>query len=333
MIRVALLGAGRMGLTHLRTLRALPDVRLVVVADANPDAAERGRAVGGAERATTDIAAAIRAPDVDAVIIVTPTDTHALLIEQAARTGKAIWCEKPIALTLAETERVVRTLEVTRVPFQIGFMRRFDPGYAAAKRKIDSGALGSIETFRALSRDTYLPKPEFLANSGGTFLDMAIHDFDLARFLVGEVWEVHAWGAVLVDEAFRAVGDVDTAITLLRFESGALGVVETARRSAWGYDIRTEVAGALGKVVVEAAQKTPMIFSRQFGFEGDHYESFPDRFEAAYRLQFEAFFDALRTGRPPQPSYEDALRTLRLALAARQSWREGRPVRVADASG
>lgn len=328
MIRVAVLGAGRMGLTHLRTLRAIPGVHVAVVADPDPHAAERGREIGGAARATTDVVGAIRAPDVDAVIIVTPTDTHAPLIEQAARAGKAIWCEKPIALTLAETERVVRLLDASRVPFQIGFMRRFDPGYAAAKRKIESGALGAIETFRALSRDTYLPKPEFLASSGGSFLDMAIHDFDLARFLVGEVREVQAWGAVLIDEAFRAAGDVDTAVTLLRFESGALGVVETARRSAWGYDIRTEVAGALGKVVVEAAQKTPMLFSRQFGFEGDHYESFPDRFEAAYRLQFEAFFAALSAGHPSQPGAEEALRTLRLALAARQSWQEGRAVPV-----
>ncbi|MDW8352441.1 MAG: inositol 2-dehydrogenase [Anaerolineae bacterium] len=330
MIGVAFIGVGRMGLTHLRNLAAIPDVRVVVVADAKRETAEQGRAIARAERATDDVEGAITDPAVDAVVIVTPTATHAHLIEIAANAGKAIWCEKPIALDLDETQRIVALVSEKNVPMQIGFMRRFDPGYRAARQKIESGELGRIETFRALSRDTYPPALKFLKSSGGIFLDMAVHDFDLARYLVGEVEEVEAWGAVLIDERFREADDVDTAVTLLRFADGALGVVETARRSAWGYDIRTEVAGALGKVVVEASQKTPMTFSRRFGYEADHFESFPDRFEAAYRLELEAFFDALRTRRPPSPGPNDALETQRLALAAARSWRERRPVRVAE---
>jgi myo-inositol 2-dehydrogenase/D-chiro-inositol 1-dehydrogenase len=331
-IRVAFIGVGRMGTTHLCNLGGIPGVRVAVVADPSIEAAERGKALSHAVRATTDIEAALTTPDVDAVVIVTPTSTHARLIEVAARAGKVVWCEKPIALNLAETQRVVEVVRATGVPVQIGFMRRFDPGYNAAKRRIDAGEVGRIETFRALSRDTYPPPLEFLKTSGGLFLDMAVHDFDLARFLVGEVDEVQAWGGVLIDDHFAQADDADTAMTLLRFENGALGVIETSRRSEWGYDIRTEVAGSEGKVVVEAGQKTPLLFSRSFGYEGDHFENFPDRFEAAYRLELEAFFAALREGRTPEPGPDEALKTLQLALAATKSWREGRPVKVATLS-
>ena len=328
-IGVAVLGAGRMGMTHIRTLTGIPGVRVAVVADPDPVAAERGRAAGRAARAVADPTEAIMDPSVRAVVIVTPTSTHASLIERAVRAGRAVWSEKPIALTIAETLPVVDLVRATGVPVQLGFMRRFDPGYASARRRIADGTLGRIETFRALSRDTYPPSIEFIRTSGGLFLDMAVHDLDLARFLVGEVEEVHAWGGVF-DERFSAAGDIDTAVTTLRFANGALGVVETARHSGWGYDIRTEVAGSLGKVVVEAPQKTPVLYSRDFGFEGDHFENFPDRFETAFRLELQGFIAALRDGTPPSPGPDDALETLRLALAATRSWREGRPVRVAE---
>jgi inositol 2-dehydrogenase len=329
-IGVAFLGVGRMGLSHLKTLAGIRNARVVVVADPDISAARNGQKVSLADRATTDALDAIADPDVEAVVIVTPTSTHATLIEAALRAGKAIWSEKPIALSLAETDRVVRVWRETGLPVQLGFMRRFDPGYVRAKELIDAGELGRIEQFRSASRDTYPPPVSFIKNSGGSFLDMCVHDYDLARFLVGEIEEVSAWGSNLIDERFAEGGDIDTAVTMLRFESGALGVVEMSRRSAWGYDIRTEVAGADGKVVVEAHQKTNATFSRRFGFEGDHYESFPDRFADAYRIELEAFFAALGEGRTPEPGPEEALATLRVAVAARQSWQEGRPVRVAD---
>jgi myo-inositol 2-dehydrogenase/D-chiro-inositol 1-dehydrogenase len=161
---------------------------------------------------------------------------------------------------------------------------------------------------------------------------MAVHDFDLARFLVGEVQEVQAWGTVLIDERFSQADDVDTAVTLLRFANGALGVIETSRRSNWGYDIRTEVAGATGKVIVESPRKTPVLFAKNFGSSFDHFENFPDRFEQAYRLELESFFQALRKGESPSPGPQDALETLRLALAAKKSWREGRSVKISEIS-
>ena len=319
-----------MGVTHLRNLTGLSGVRVVAVADPNGEAAERGKVLASAEIALTDIEKAISHPGVDAVVIVTPTETHARLIEIAVEAGKAVFSEKPIALDLAETSRVVRLAQEKGASVQIGFMRRFDPGYSTAKAKIAAGELGKLETFRALSRDTYPPSLNFLLSSGGLFLDMAVHDLDLARFLVGEVDEVQAWGSVLIDERFAQASDADTAVTLLRFKNGVLGVTETSRRSNWGYDIRTEVAGSIGKVVIEAPQKTPLLFARDFASSYDHFENFPERFDKAYRLQLESFFRDLQAGRKPSPGPEDALETLRLAIAVTKSWREGRPVKVSE---
>lgn len=319
-----------MGETHLRNLVGLSGVRVVAIADPNGEAAERGRVISNAEVALTDIEKAITYPGVDAVVIITPTETHARLIELSVNAGKAVFSEKPIALDLAETSRVVSLALEKGAPVQIGFMRRFDPGYAKAKARIAAGELGKLETFRALSRDTYPPSLNFLKSSGGLFLDMAVHDLDLARFLVGEVEEVQAWGAVLIDERFSQASDADTAVTLLRFKNGVLGVTETSRRSNWGYDIRTEVAGSIGKVVIEAPQKTPLLFAREFSSTFDHFENFPDRFEKAYQLQLQSFFKDLQTGNKPSPGPEDALETLRLAIAVTKSWRESRPVKISE---
>ena len=332
-IGVAVLGAGRMGRVHLGNIAAIPNARVIVVADPDPEAAEKGRVLGRGARSSTDPAAAIHDPDVEAVVIVTPTSTHATLIEAALRAGKAVWTEKPIGEDLATTAAIVDLWRDTGLPLQVGFMRRFDPGYERAKRLIDSGELGRIEQFRASSRDTFPPPLEFLRTSGGSFLDMAVHDFDLGRFLVGEVAEIHAWADVLFDEVFARADDWDTSVAMLRFRNGALGVVETSRHSAWGYDIRTEVAGAAGKVVIDATQRTPATHFRGLASETDRHETFVDRFEVAYRRELEAFFADLGAGRMPAPGPVDALETLRLAVAATVSWRERRPILLDDIDG
>ena len=199
-IHVAVLGAGRMGQTHIRNLAGIGGVTVVAVADPDPDAAEAGRGLASAEKAFSDPRDAIADPAVDAVVIVTPTSTHADLIEAAVSAGKAAWSEKPIALDLVETARVVEVIQRSGQPVQLGFMRRFDPGYVAAKARIENGELGRIELFRALSRDTYPPSVDFLRHSGGVFLDMAVHDFDMARFIAGsEVEEIYVKGGVMVD--------------------------------------------------------------------------------------------------------------------------------------
>jgi myo-inositol 2-dehydrogenase/D-chiro-inositol 1-dehydrogenase len=327
---VAFLGAGRMGSIHLRNLISLPGVHVRAVADARLQAAQTGAAIAWAERASDDLDATLRSSDVDVVLIATPTNTHAELIIKCVRAGKPVWCEKPVGLTLEETRRVVDAVESAGVPAMIGFMRRFDPGYAAAKRAIEAGEVGRVERFRAISCDFSPPPLAFIRTSGGIFVDMLIHDFDLARYLVGEVEEVSAWGSVLIDPGYADAGDVDTAVAMLRFVNGALGVLEGSRRTTWGYDIRTEIAGSRARLVIEASQKTPVLTSRSLGYAGDHYESFPDRFDAAYRAELDYFFTCLRAGVAPAPSMRDALESLRVALAATKSLKEGRPVKLGE---
>jgi myo-inositol 2-dehydrogenase/D-chiro-inositol 1-dehydrogenase len=327
---IAFLGVGRMGTTHLRNLAAISGVNVGVVADRDIAAAQHGQALARAERATDDIAGAIRAADVDAVLIATSTGSHADLIEQCVRAGKPVWCEKPVALTLEDTRRVAQIAEASGVPVMIGFMRRFDPGYAAAQRKISAGEIGRVERFRALSCDFTPPPLGFIKTSGGIFVDMLVHDFDMARFLVGEIEEVSAWGGALIDPGYVDAGDVDTAVAMLRFAGGALGVLEGARRTTWGYDIRTEIAGSQAKLVIEAPRMTPLLDYRDLGYGGDQYPNFPERFGAAYRAELEHFFACLRAGSAPAPGARDALESLRVALAATKSLKEGRPVRVEE---
>jgi myo-inositol 2-dehydrogenase/D-chiro-inositol 1-dehydrogenase len=332
-IGVAVLGAGRMGRTHVRNLANVPNANVVVVADPVAAVAEAGRDLAQARRASADPMEAIHDPDVEVVVIVTPTNTHAALIDAALRAGKAVWTEKPIAQELSDTRRIVELWRETGLPVQVGFMRRFDPGYARAKELVASGDLGRIEQFHAYSRDTFPPPLEFLLNAGGSFLDMSVHDLDLARFLVGEVEEVHAWASVLYDDRFAKADDWDTSVAMLKFRNGALGVVETARHSEWGYDIRAEVMGSAGKVSVDAGQRTPATFARRNGFEGDLIVEFAERFEVAFRREIEAFFTDLAAGRTPGPGPDDAYETLRLAVACTRSWKEGRPVRLDEVTG
>jgi len=330
-LKVALLGAGRMGQVHAELLASIPEVQVVAVADPVRENAERGAFLARAERIYLDPTKALEDPGVEAVVIATPTPTHAPLIRTAAERGKAIFSEKPVALDLASTEEALRAVEASGVPFQIGFQRRFDPGYSEARRLLEEGALGQVEQFRAVGRDPAPPPLDYLRVSGGMVLDMSIHDLDLARFLVGEVEEVVAWGTVLVDPRIGEIGDWDTVTILLRFANGALGVVENSRRAVYGYDIRTEVFGAGGKLVVEALPKTPLYrFGPSEEVRMDHYHFFTDRFREAYRRELQAFARGVLSGTPLSPGPREALESLRLALAATRSLREGRPVKVRE---
>ena len=228
---VALLGAGRIGTEHARNLAGIPQARVVAVADPNLEAAESAKILARGERVYADPKDAIADDEVEVVIVCTPTPTHAPLTELAARAGKAVFCEKPIALELPETLRVMALVDETGIPFQIGFQRRYDVAFAEAKRRITAGALGQLEQFRAVGRDPAPPPLEYLKISGGIFCDQAIHDIDIARFLVGEVAEVSVWGASRVDPRIGEMGDADTVTSLLRFENGALGVIENSRRA------------------------------------------------------------------------------------------------------
>jgi myo-inositol 2-dehydrogenase / D-chiro-inositol 1-dehydrogenase len=331
---VALLGCGRMGIEHAKTLLGIANAQVVAVADPFLEARERAKHLTKAKLEFANPEDAIHAPGVDAVLIVTPTPTHAPLIESAAKAGKAIFCEKPVALDLQRTKAALAVVEAAGVPFQIGFNRRFDPPFAAAKHKIQNGELGEIRQFRAVGRDPAPPSLEYLAASGGQFIDQAIHDLDIARFLVGEVEEVLVWGTAHNPE-IAALGDSDTITTLLRFVGGAIGVIENSRTSSYGYDVTTEIFGTGGKLVLDATPKTPLWQygqnpSGQGVLSADHYHFFMDRFVAAYKLELEAFFASLEQGSLPAPSAFDALESLRLGLAATRSYREKRAVRLSE---
>lgn len=323
---VALLGAGRIGTEHARNLAGIPQARVIAVADPNLIAAEAAKVLARGERVYANPADAIADADVQVVIICTPTPTHAPLTELAAKAGKAVFCEKPIALELPETLRVMALVDETGIPFQIGFQRRYDVAFAEAKRRIESGALGQLEQFRAVGRDPAPPPLEYLKISGGIFCDQAIHDIDIARFLVGEVTEVSVWGASRVDPRIGEMGDADTVTSLLRFENGALGVIENSRRAVYGYDVRSEVFGSGGKLVIDATPKTPLWQFGENGITSDHYYFFMDRFIDAYRLELQAFFAALEAGTKPTPGTKDAVESLRIALAMTRSLIERRPV-------
>jgi len=252
------------------------------------------------------------------------------LIEASARAGKAVFCEKPVSLALDRTAKALQVVAEAGVAFQIGFQRRFDTGYAEAKRRIETGAIGRLDQFRAVGRDPGPPPKDYLARSGGLFIDQAIHDFDLARFLIGEVDEVQAWGTERFSSDAAELGDIDTATTFLRFKHGALGVVENSRRAVFGCDIVTEVFGEKGKLIVHAEPKTPLRHYRDSGCEIDHFQFFVDRFGPAFRAELEHFFACFAEQKSPSPGPADALESLRIAVAATKSWKERRPVKGAE---
>lgn len=332
----AVIGAGRIGQLHARHIAGSVDgARLVAVMDANLEAAER--ASFGVAYATTELERVMADNKVDAVLIASPTSLHAEQLLAAAGAGKAIFCEKPVALDLGETVTAMQAVEEARLPFQIGFNRRFDPGYAELARAVRAGELGRAEMFRSQSSDPAPPPREYAATSGGIYLDTVIHDIDTARFVVGEVETVSALGRVMVDPYLAEVGDVDTSILTLQFASqdgapAAIGVLQNTRRTVYGYDLRVEVHCEKGKLVTEAERATNVWRYDKEGIRGDYVYYFIERFRAAYRLEVQSFVDAVREGRKPSPGTRDAVESLRVAVAATKSLRSGEPVRVADIS-
>jgi myo-inositol 2-dehydrogenase / D-chiro-inositol 1-dehydrogenase len=321
---VALLGAGRLGAAHARTLASLPEVHLAVVADPAPAARELGRRYGA--RAVADPLEAIADREVEAVVIVTPTGMHAGQIEAAAQARKAIFCEKPIALEVASTEHALAVVKECGVPLQIGFQRRYDTGFADARQRIAAGEVGRLHLLRSVSYDPYPPPPHYIPTCGGQFVDMTIHDLDVARFLTGsEAAEVSAIGATLGPEAeaFRAVNDWDTTVLSMRFTSGALGSIVNSRQSGYGYDIHTEVLGDHGALKVGYERHTPITRYDRTGAHYDYVPYFPERFAQAYAAELQAFVESVRAGKPVTPSGQDGLMALRIALAATESARCG----------
>jgi len=328
-LRFGLLGAGRIGRVHAKAIAGAAGAKLAAVADAVPEAAKAIAASYATE--VRSVEAIMSAKDVDAVLITTPTDLHAQMIEQAARAGKAIFCEKPIDLS---AERVRRCLEVTRAekaPLMVGFNRRFDPNFMEARARIDAGAVGEVEMVSIVSRDPGPPPLAYVARSGGMFRDMTIHDFDMAAFLLGEdPVTVFAAASNLVDPAIGAAGDVDSASLVLTTKSGKIAQISNSRRATYGYDQRIEVHGSKGLVSAENVRATTVEVANADGYRRDPLLNFfMTRYTQAYANEIAAFVEALEAGRPMRPSGEDGLKALLMAEAAVKSLQERRQVEIA----
>ena len=328
MVRFGVLGAGRIGKVHARTLADSHRASVAYVADAMPEAASALAQSVGARVASVDEVIAAR--DVDAILIATPTDTHADLIEKAARAGKAILCEKPVSLSVERIEQCLAVVEKAGVPLLIGFNRRFDPNFASLQHRLAGGEIGDVEMVTIISRDPAPPPVSYIERSGGLYRDMMIHDFDMARFLLGEEpVVVHALGSVLTDPAIKPTGDVDTAAVQMRTASGKLAIITNSRRAAYGYDQRIEVHGAKGMLRAGNVHMSTVERADAGGFTADVIQNFfIDRYQAAYAAEINAFLDAIEKGSKPRPSGHDGLMAQKLAEAATESQKTGQAVRV-----
>lgn len=328
-LRVALIGAGRMARTHAPVLASLAEVRVTRVHDPDRTAAAALAAPFGAA-VDAELEPCLEAADVDAVLITTPTATHAELVARAAAAGRHVFVEKPVAHDLAAADRVVTAVARAGTLCQVGFQRRYDPAYVEARRRIEAGELGRLEGFRAVSRDPHPPVTEFLRTSGGLMVDLGIHDLDSARFLVGEVEEVRAYGAVQAVPELARWGLHDAAVAILRFEDGALGTLELGLRTAWGHEVRAEVLGERGRLVLEQDARLPLAHYDAGGRRVDRPRGFGERFREAYAEEIRAFARAVAAGGPVAPDAADARASLRLALAAQRALESGEAVRVRD---
>ena len=327
MVKFGLLGAGRIGKVHARTIANSGRASVAYVADAISEAATALAGEVGAKPASIED---ILASDVDAVLIATPTDTHADLIEQAARAGKAILCEKPVSLSVERITACLPVVEAAGVPLMIGFNRRFDPNFSTLQQRLRQGEIGDVEIVTIISRDPAPPPVSYIARSGGLYRDMMIHDFDMARFLLGEEpVVVHALGGALVDKAIGEAGDVDTAAVQMQTASGKIAVITNSRRAAYGYDQRIEVHGSKGMLRAGNVHMTTLERADAAGFTADVIQNFfIDRYVEAYAREVLSFIDAVEQGTAPTPSGHDGLMAQRLAEAATTSSQTGQPVRL-----
>ena len=326
-MRFGVIGAGRIGKIHAGNIAKRGDCAVALVADADAGAASALAAATGAKVGSVEEILAAR--DVDAVAICSPTDTHADLIERAAKAGKAIFCEKPVDLSAARVRACLEVVKSTGAKLMIGFNRRFDPNMADLQRRIAAGAIGAVELVQITSRDPAPPPVAYIERSGGLFRDMMIHDFDMARFVLGEdPVSVSAFGAALVNPAIGKAGDVDTAVVILQTRSGKVAEISNSRRAVYGYDQRVEAHGAKGMLAVGNVRETTVEHAGAHGYTADvALNFFLERYDAAYRRELDAFVSAVKAGTDPNPSGQDGLQALLLADAAYKSWTTGQTVK------
>lgn len=332
-LHVGVIGAGRIGQVHAKHLaHHIPNAKLQIVADIDEQAAQACADEFDVPRSLQDYRVLLDEPAIDAIVICSSTDTHTQIIEEAAAAGKHIFCEKPIAFTLAEIDRARAAVERAGVKFQVGFNRRFDPSFRRVREAVERGEIGEPHLLHLISRDPAPPPLDYIRSSGGLFFDMTIHDFDMARFLVAsEVDEVYTAAAVRVDPAIGKVGDLDTAVITLQFENGVIGTIDNSREAIYGYDQRAEVFGSGGRVQSKNQFPNSVVMSN-----GQHVRRdlplnfFMERYVESYRVEMQEFVDAVLDDRPVPVGGEDGRISVVMSVAARKSYDENRPVQLAE---
>jgi len=334
-VTVGVIGAGRFGKLHAQHLTwRIPEAKVLAISDIVLEAAQQCATALNIPKAAEDYREIFDNPDVTAVIICSSTDTHAQMIEEAAVAGKHIFCEKPLHLDLARIDQALAAVEKAGIKLQIGFNRRFDPNFRRLHDLVREGAIGQPHLLHIISRDPAPPPIAYIKVSGGIFLDMTIHDFDMARYLIGsEVEEIYVAGAVMVDPAIGEAGDIDTAVITLRFENGVIGTIDNSRKAVYGYDQRVEVFGSAGRIQAANNYPNTVLVSDARRVHRDlPLNFFMDRYIESYIAEMRAFITCVREDKAPPVTGLDGRVPVVMGYAARKSYVEGRPVKLAELS-
>jgi myo-inositol 2-dehydrogenase/D-chiro-inositol 1-dehydrogenase len=329
-VKIGIAGLGRIGKVHLENLiYRLPDAEVLVVMDINPELKELSTSLG-VSKFYPNFQDLVDETRLDAIVICSPTDTHLEYIERAAIAGKHVFCEKPLSISVTEIDKIKSIIEKYRVKLQVGFNRRFDRNFVKLKSLVESGRIGDPHILKITSRDPAPPSLEYIISSGGMFMDMTIHDFDMARFITGsEVKEVFANGAVLVNPKIGEIGDIDTAIVTLTFQNGALATIDNSRQAVYGYDQRIEIFGSKGMSLVgNTYPDTHTIYDRTGGHTPPPLNFFMQRYTEAYLDEIKQFVHAIRYDKEVPVDAYDALRATQIARAARESLQKQKPIRL-----
>ena len=332
-LNIGIIGAGRIGKVHLKSITYnVPNAKVLGITDVFKDGLQALADEYGVEKVYDSYKDMLRDPEIDAVLVCSSTDTHADISIEAAKAGKHVFCEKPVDLTPEKVQAVIDTVKEAGVKLQVGFNRRFDHNFAHIRELINEGKIGKLELVKITSRDPEPPSAEYAAVSGGIFLDMTIHDFDMACFIAGsEVEEIYVNATCLVDPAIGEAGDVDTAIINLKFKNGALGVIDNSRRAAYGYDQRVEAFGSLGAAVAANDTPTNVTLMNADGVMTDKpLYFFLERYMQSFRDEMIQFVDAVQNDKPTPTTGTDGLNAILIALAAKKSVKECRPVKISE---
>lgn len=334
MIQVGIIGAGRIGRVHVESIcTQVPNANVKLLADPfmTEDTAAWAKSMG-VTATTKDYKEILADPEIDAVLICSSTDTHSPISVEAIKAGKHVFCEKPIDHDIAKIQEVIDALEGSNVKYQVGFNRRFDHNFEAVRSAVAAGKVGDVHVIKVTSRDPEPPCADYVKVSGGMFLDMTIHDFDMVRFLAGcNAEEVYAQAAVLVDPAIGEAGDVDTAVITLKMENGAIAVIDNSRKAVYGYDQRAEVFGSDGMVATANDSASTAVISNADGVTGEkplHF--FLERYMAAYAKEIKCFIKAIEEDTEAPLGVMDGLQPVLMGLAAQKSLKEQRPVKISE---